>query len=103
MRLLAVFLTAFLVTGAAFAAGDEFGQRFGGETPVALEDFVPPGDEVNPQDIEPAAGNETAPEIAPESAPESAPEAAGTGEDADNMPGGPVNAETALPPAQTSP
>lgn len=51
---------------AAYAqAADEFGERFGGTAPAALQEDSPQGTqaavETAPQDIEPAAGDEAAP------------------------------------------
>lgn len=63
MKTLILSLAVLGFAGAA-QAEDEFGARFAAETPAALQP-APPADEVAPQDIEPAAGEEAAPVAVP--------------------------------------
>lgn len=62
MKLFMTILTMIFVSGAAqfVYAADEFGERFGEGAPAALRE--PASEEkINPQTIEPAAGDEEAP------------------------------------------
>jgi hypothetical protein len=65
MKLFMTVLTMIFVSGAAqfVYAADEFGERFGEGSPAALREPAPE-EEINPQDIEPAAGDEEAPAVA---------------------------------------
>ncbi len=62
MKLFMTILTMIFVSGAAqfVYAADEFGERFDDGAPAALREPAPE-EEINPQDIEPAAGDENAP------------------------------------------
>ncbi|MGB4107565.1 MAG: hypothetical protein WBK55_07195 [Alphaproteobacteria bacterium] len=61
MKLFASFIMgmAVLMAGSFVYAEDEFGERFSNEKPAALKDDAAPAEPVKPEDIEPAAGENT--------------------------------------------
>lgn len=61
MKLFASFIMgmAVLMAGSFVYAEDEFGERFHNENPAALKDKTAPPEPVKPEDIEPAAGENT--------------------------------------------
>lgn len=60
MRVFVTIMTSVLMVTSYAVAADEFGARFGGQAPIALQDEAE-----GLQDIEPAAGDESGNEAAP--------------------------------------